>query len=178
MVFPSLEIIAEEQIEHLLRQGHILGHDLDEPPCGGVHRRHPHHLRVVLTETLGAVDRDLLALERFQNFRLLALGIGKPCLILAADLIERRFRDIDIALLDERGAEAVDHRQDQRADLVAVDVGIGADHDLVPAEVLKVERAEVLGLFRLHLDAAAEDADEVGDDLGLEDAVIIRFQAV
>ena len=66
MVFPSLEIIAEEQIEHLLRQRDVLGHDLDEPPCGGVHRRHPHHLRVVLTETLGAVDRDLLALEYFR----------------------------------------------------------------------------------------------------------------
>ena len=33
-------------------------------PAGfGIHRRHPHHLRVIFAQTLRAVDRDLFALE-------------------------------------------------------------------------------------------------------------------
>ena len=55
---------------------------------------------------------------------------------------------------------------------------LGADDDLVPAEVLKVERGQVLRLLRLHLYAAAEHADKVGDDVGFENALVIGLQAV
>ena len=37
-------------------------------------------------------------------------GVGKVGLFLAVDLIQRRLGDIDIALVDERGYQAVEHR--------------------------------------------------------------------
>ena len=178
MFFSSLQIIAQQQIKDLHRAFHILWHDLDEPARSGVHGRHPHHLGIVFAKALGSVDGKLLALQLLDDLRLFCIRVGKPRLVLAGDLIQRRFCDIDIALLNERRAEPVDHGQNQRADLVAVDVGVGADNDLVPAEVLKVERGQVLRLLRLHLYAAAEHADEVGDDVGFENALVIGLQAV
>ena len=44
------------------------------------------------------LNGDLFALELLENLALLLLGIGKPRLVLAADLIKRRLGDIDIAL--------------------------------------------------------------------------------
>ena len=178
MVFAALEVVAEEEVEDLHGAFHVLGHDLDEAAGGGVHGGHPHHLWVVFAEALGAVDGELLALELLDDLGLLRVGVGEPRLVLAGDLIKGRLRDIDVALLNKRGAEPVDHGQNQRADLVAVDVGVGADDDLVPAEVLKVECGQVLRLLRLHLYAAAEHADKVGDDVGFENALVIGLQAV
>ena len=91
---------------------------------------------------------------------------------------ERRLRDIDIALADERGHETVKHREHERADLEAVVIGIGADDDLVPAQAAEVEGRQVLDVLVAHLDAAAHDAQQVRDDLALENAGIIRLQAV
>ena len=133
MVLAALQIVAEEQIEYLRGRLRVLGHDLDETARFGVHGRQPHHLRVVLAEALGAVDLIALALKRFHDVVLLLVGVGEPRLVAAVDLKERRFRDVDVPLADERGAETVDHRQDQRADLEAVHVRIGADDDLAPA---------------------------------------------
>ena len=94
-----------------------------------------------------------------------------------ADLVKRGFGDVHLALRDEGRHEAIDHRQDERADLVTVDVGVGTDDDLVPAQVVEVEGRHVLFLDR-DFDAAAEDLDEVRDDVALEDAVVVRFEAV
>ena len=57
-------------------------------------------------------------------------------------------------------------------------VGIGADDDLVPAQAAEVEGRQVLDVLVAHLDAAAHDAQQVRDDLALENAGIIRLQAV
>ena len=70
---------------------------------------------------------------------LLLLRVGKPGLFLAGDLIQRRLRDIHIALPDQRGAQAVEHGEDQGADLKAVHIAIGAEDDLAPAEVIQVK---------------------------------------
>ncbi len=93
---------------------------------------------------------------------------------LRGDLVQRRLRDVDVALVDQRGRQAVEHRQDQRADLVAVHVGIGADDDLVLPEVVEVEGRQILDVLAAHLHAAAQHLDEVRDDVRLEDAGIIR----
>ena len=52
VVLAALKIVAQQQVEDLLRPLDVLGHDLDETARFGIHRRHPHHLRVVLTKTL------------------------------------------------------------------------------------------------------------------------------
>ena len=59
-----------------------------------------------------------------------------------------------------------------------IDVGVCTDDNLAPAEVVQVKGREVLGPLVLNLDAAAQDAKQVGDDVALEDAAVIRFQAI
>lgn len=46
---------------------------------------------------------------------------------------------VDIAAVDERTHEAEEERQQQRADVAAVDIGIGHDDDLVIAELIDVK---------------------------------------
>ena len=59
-----------------------------------------------------------------------------------------------------------------------IDVGISTDNDFTPAEVVQVKGRKVLGPLILHLDAATKDTKQVGDDVALEDAAIIRFQTI
>ena len=81
-------------------------------------------------------------------------------------------------LFDELRRQTVQHRQQQRADLEAVHVGIGAQDDLAPAQRVDVERRNGLVRLRLYLHAAAEHLNEIGDDLTFENLVVIRFQTV
>ena len=151
---------------------------VDEAARFGIHRCQPHHLGVVLAETLRAVDLVTLALKVFDDVVFLLVGVGEPRLFAAGDLEKRRFGDVNIALADQRGAETVDHRQNERADLVAVHVGIGAENDLVPAEVIEVEGVQILDELAGDLHAAAEHLQKVSDDLAFENARIVRLEAV
>jgi hypothetical protein len=45
------------------------------------------------------------------------------------------------------GHQAVEHGEDERAYLVAVHVGVGADDDLVPAQIVDVEVRQILGVL-------------------------------
>ena len=60
----------------------------------------------------------------------------------------------------------------------AVHVAIGADDHLVPPQVPQVEGRHVLDMLVLDLHAAAQDLDEVRDDLALENPGVVGFQAV
>ena len=51
---------------------------------------------------------------------------------------ERRLRDVEVAVLDELREVAVEERQQQRADVRAVDVGVGHDDDAVVAQLREV----------------------------------------
>ena len=57
----------------------------------------------------------------------------------ARDFVERRLRDVDVALFDELRHLPVEERQQQRADVRAVDVGVGHDDDLVIAKLVELE---------------------------------------
>src|SRR5690606_16077201 len=57
----------------------------------------------------------------------------------AADLVKRRLRDIEMPRLDQFGHLPEKEGQQQRADMCAVDVGIGHDDDLVVTQLFKVE---------------------------------------
>ena len=178
MLFSSLEVVSLEKIEHPCGGLLVLGHDPDEAAGLRIHGGEPHHLRVVLTKALGALQLHLLALQLLEDLRFLLLGVGEPGLAPGGDLKKRRLRDIDVALPDQGGAEAVQHGEDQGADLVAVHVGIGADDHLVPAEVIDIEGAEILDVLVLDLYAAAQHLHEIRDDIALEDPGIVRLQAV
>ena len=62
-------------------------------------------------------------------------------LLAAPRAVERRLRDVEIPVLDELGHLPVEEREKQRADVAAVDVGVGHQDDLVVAELLDVEAA-------------------------------------
>ena len=51
MIFSALEIVAQQQVEHLRHALRVLGHYLDETAALRVHGGHPHHLRVVFAES-------------------------------------------------------------------------------------------------------------------------------
>ena len=70
---------------------------LDQAARLGVHGGEPHHVRIVLTKTLGAVDGAFLVADLGQDGVLLELGVGEVGLFLAVDLVERRLGDVDVA---------------------------------------------------------------------------------
>src|SRR5678816_2841438 len=54
------------------------------------------------------------------------------------DLVQRRLRDVDVAVLEQLVEVPEEERQEERADVAPVDVGVGHDDDLVVAELLDV----------------------------------------
>ena len=171
-------VVTQQQVEHGLHLGDVLGFYLDQAARLGVHGGEPHHVRIVLTKTLGAVDRALLVANLLEDAVLLELGVGKVGLLFAVDLVERRLGDIHVALVDKRGHQAIEHGEHKRADVITVDVGVRTDDDLVPVEVVQVKGAKVLDALVLDLHTAAQHAHEVHDDVGLKDARVVLFQTV
>ena len=90
---------------------------------------------------------------------------------LVADLDDedRGAGHVHIAGVDERAHVLVEERQQQNADVGAVDVGVRHDDDLVVAGLGDVEIAAVAVAGR---DAAADSGDERLDGLGGEGAVV------
>ena len=85
--------------------------------------------------------------------RALVLEVGLR--LAARDLVERRLGDVEVALLDQLRHLPVEERQQQRADVGAVDVGVRHDDDLVVAQLFEVEVVAA--------DAGAERGDERAD---------------
>ena len=108
-------------------------------------------LPVHLAETLEPADLDLaalvLGLERAQRGFVLEV----VALLAEVGAEQRRLRDVHVAVAHDLGELAVEEREQQRADVRAVDVGVGHQHDLVVAELGEVE---------LLADAGADRGDE------------------
>ena len=62
--------------------------------------------------------------------------------------------------------------------MVAVNVGVGTDDDLAPVEVVQIEGAQVLHALVFDFDAATQNAQQVHDDVRLENARVVFLQAV
>ena len=96
--------------------------------------------------------------------------ILKPGLILdidlrltARDFVERGLGDVEVAAFDQFRHLAEEECQDQRADMRAIDIGIGHDDDLVVAQFLDVEL--------IPPDAGAQCGDQGTDFLAGEHAI-------
>ena len=71
-----------------------------------------------------------------------ALGVAVHVLVgrvRPLEPVQRRLGQVDVAELDERAHVAEQQRQQQRRDVLAVDVGIGHEHDLVVPGLVGVE---------------------------------------
>ena len=107
-----------------------------------------------LTSIFSSLSRRSVLLE-------LGLLLDVDVLLAVLHPVERRLGDVDVAVLDQVRHLAEEEGEDQRADVGAVDVGVGHHHDLVVARPLDVE---------LLADAGADRGDQrldlgVGEDL-------------
>src|SRR5918998_2193140 len=174
-VLAHLDVLAHQDGEHLVGQGRLLDVDLQQRAGGRVHRRDPQLLVVHLAQALQAGE-VLLVVRSIGEEPVLGRVVLEVHLFLA-DLggVERRLADVDVALLDQRLHLAEEERQQQRADVGAVDVGIGEDADLVVAALVEVELVAEAGTDRrderLHLvvlehavDARPLDVEDLAAD--------------
>jgi len=81
--------------------------------------------------------------------------------------VERRLRDVDMAAVDKLLHVAEEEREKQRADVAAVDVGIGHQNDFVIAELAGVEI--------VFTDAGAERGDDGANFFVAEHLVVAGF---
>src|SRR5690606_15463244 len=77
-----------------------------------------------------------------------------------------RLRNIDVAAFDEFRHLTVEQRQQQRANVCAVDVGVGHDDDAVVAQLVDVE---------IGADAGTQCGDQGGDLFAGDQAVEARL---
>ena len=98
----------------------------------------------------------------FQRLRVLQVLFRRAAL----HLVERRLRDIEVAALDHFRHLPVEEGEQKRADVGAVDVGVGHDDDLVVAQLVDVEF--------LAADAGAECRDQRADFSGAQHLVEAR----
>ena len=89
----------------------------------------------------GNIDLRVRVVRTHFGGDLVTLGVGiRHTLCLAArELVKRRDGGIDVAVLDQRPHEAEEECEQERADMAAVDVGIGHDDDLVIAQFVEIE---------------------------------------
>ena len=135
-----LHVVAHQVGESLLRFGGIGDGDADHLPGLGVHCRLPKLLRVHLSQAFVALEgiaglQPKLLLQHLE-LRVVISVIGRAFVI---DFIQRRLGDVDVASVDEGAHKAVEEGQKQDADVVAVDIGIGHDDDLMIADLADVE---------------------------------------
>ena len=112
---------------------------------------------------------ELGAFERNTQQELLQFQLVLEVLLLLTNLrfVQRWLRDVDVAALNEIGHLAIEEREQKRADVCTVDVGIGHDDDAVVAQLLDV----VIVLAK----ACAHRRDERNDLLGRDDLIEARF---
>src|SRR5829696_6497974 len=174
-VLPQLDVVTHEDADGAVGQRRLLHRHLEQRAPGRVHGRLPELLPVHLAEALQAVELVLLA--RVLGQEPLAGGVVLQVLLLLAHRhrVEGRLGDVHVAGLDQRLHVAVEEGQQQRADVAAVDVGVGGDDHLVVADLLEVEvLAEAgadgldhgphLGVLQHLVDAGPLDVQELAPD--------------
>src|SRR5437879_1964865 len=116
-----------------------------------------------------ALRRDLYRLRDAiqKEARLLAFIFQIRVLLALRNLEERRLRDEQMSALDDFFHLPIKERQDQRADVRTVDIGVGHDDRLVIAQLGDIEV--------VYPDACAEGGDHQADFFGGEHLVQTRL---
>src|ERR1700738_2195202 len=141
-----LDVLAHQDREQLVGGSGVVEGDLTQHPDRGVHGGFPQLLGIHFAETLVALDAvfliDLLAglLPRLQQTVPFPVGVGEfRIAALPLQLVQRRLCQEYVSVLDERSHEPEQQRQQQRRDVLAVDVGVGHQHDLVVTQLGEIE---------------------------------------
>ena len=112
-------------------------------------------------DELGALQRDLE-----QVLLQLVVVLEVDLLLALLHLVQRRLRDVDVAALDQLRHLPVEEREQQRADVRAVDVRVGHDDDAVIAQLV--------GVVLVLAEAGAERRDQRDDLLRAHELVEAR----
>ena len=115
-------------------------------------------MRIHFAQTFVPLDLVLIVTpDLFQDLIQFRVTVCIVLFFIPRDLVQRRFRQIHIAALDQFRHEPVEEGQKQSCDVCAVHVGIGHDDDLVIPE---------LGDIEIFVDTGSERGDH-GTDLGI-----------
>ena len=172
------EIVAKERIEDLLGKGGIGGSHRDKSTGFGVHRCLPHHLGLIFAKSLGALEGILLITEALDDLCLFEFIVSEIYFILAGYLKERRLCDKDLMLTQKRGKQTVEECQQKSSYLESVLIGIGTDDYLRPTEHTHIKLCNITLDLAVDLNAATDNAQQIGDDLALKDLIIAALHAV
>mmetsp|Transcript_11992 Transcript_11992/g.28444 ORF Transcript_11992/g.28444 Transcript_11992/m.28444 type:complete len:334 (-) Transcript_11992:1744-2745(-) len=167
--------VSHQDAQRLIGEGSILHRHLQQRATIRIHRGAPQLRGHHLPEPLEPLDGYLAAAycfghvvdgatvvvrgrsEHLADRRLLARFVVAVHLLSGAsgalrDFVQRRLRDVNVALLDELSLVAKEKREQEHADVRPVDVGVGHDHDPTVPQRIDVE------LGSLH--AQPESGDE------------------
>ena len=123
---------------------------------------HPRLLQQIAQIVAGALPAVMRREHRVADRRIEQIGFERRVVlqvdrlgVAALQPVERRLRDVEKALFDQRPHLPEEERQQQRADMAAVDIGVGHDDDAVIARLVRLEI--------LAADAGAERLDQRAD---------------
>ena len=159
----GFHLLAHKLAHHALGLHGVIDVHLQKRAGCRLHGGFPQLLGVHLTEALIALNIELagvVVLGQGGGQRLLVVDVTldlRAAGILLLQAEDRRLGDVDVAEVDELGHIAVEERQQEAADVRAVDVGIGHDDDAMVAGLLGVEVLADVGA-----DRGNERADGVG----------------
>src|SRR5215831_14855882 len=153
---PGLDVVAHQRLKDLIGQHGFLDGHLEQRARFRIHRRVEELVGVHLAQALVPLDGVALRFtvavrEALDDVFALLLVVGIIRFLALRDTEERWLRDVDVARLDELRHLPEEEREQERADMGAVDVGVRHDDDLVIARLLELE---------LVLDAAADRGDD------------------
>src|SRR5580704_16694174 len=174
-VAAQLDVVTHQDGADLVGQRGLFHVDLQQRALRRIHRRVAQLGEVHLAQALEPVEVVLVVGVLGQERRLRRVVLEIDLLLADQRRVQRRLRHVHEPTLDERFHLAEEEGEQQRADVAAVDVGIGQQDHLVVADLLDVEllgqpradgRDERLDLCVLqHLvDARALDVENLAAD--------------
>ena len=106
----------------------------------GIHRGFPQLLRHHFTQTLKSLDRVIRffaeTIERcFEVLLVVAIGV----VLTPLNFVQRRTSNVDVATLHKFTLIAIEEGENQRADVRAINVSIGHDHDAVVTKIADIK---------------------------------------
>src|SRR6267143_1939283 len=109
---------------------------------------------IVVSQTLVPLVRDAFVAEFLRQVLPLSLRVGVVEFLAFLDLVQGRLRDVHEPAIEERSHVSEEQRQEERRDVLPIDVRVGHRDDLVVSDLLRIE---------LFGDASANRGDERAD---------------
>ena len=191
-----LDRVSHQIAHRTLGLGGIVDAHLEQRARCGFHRGLPQLVGIHLTQALVALDVELVRAAHLGEHGAkralvvdIALDLGGAGVLLL-DAEDRRAGDVDVAAVDELGHVAIEERQQQDADVRAIDIRIGHDDDAVVTRLVGVEILADVGANRRDqradrvagqraVQTSALDVEDLAaqGQNGLEEAVAARLGA-